>query len=324
MNTMRRLFAFLLLTLLVACAAHTSPRVGASSLPIPAPGATGTLLISQGFGSTPIWRVLSGTDLPGGAEYTTAFDCVLTTQSAVSYTTNGNYTLCGQTWVKSNSANETVHAQIIGGQGLNFQPGAVADYPSSTNSGTGTRTLPTMWLAFTSILPSNFDWSTGVRVWAWIEADTITATGYGSAIFGADDDSSGLVNGYGYWRGYGSVKWTAKSLCALYVLGSREGNVNWGCTGSATLSTSNNVMVIDVPHLNGAEVYGSSGTYSSGWPAYNTLNSTSVMSGWTSNTGTGPVLEAPTAMGVFLGAAEAGSGTAVSVTYGRVRVDYRL
>jgi uncharacterized protein YceK len=97
--------------------------------------------------------------------WVTLLDLDLSSLPNQSFVADGPQTFGGFTWTKGNSANEAVAAQIINGQGLNFQPAAASDYNG------GTRSLPYLWLPLAAVFGTSLS---GLQ---WILTDTSAAVG---------------------------------------------------------------------------------------------------------------------------------------------------
>lgn len=281
----------------------------------------GSALVWDGgaWGPSPIsWSAISGTP------WLTALDLDLTAQTTQNLTTNGTYSIGGLTWTKGNSADETVHASITNGTGLNFQPNASSAYAGAAGAtGAGSKTLPFVWLPLSSILPSGFDWSTQLRIWVYQVADNINSVNYGAGVVAVDDNGASVVNGIALIRGYNGSAWTARSIAGWGVVQSVNYNANRVATSNMTFSAANEVIVLEIPAIASLAMRGYTQAYDAGWPLPNTLEETSFFGGL-GTTSVGPTLEAPTAMGVMLGAQGNGGGSALSVTFARIRVDYRF
>ena len=269
----------------------------------------------------------SGSDWVGQAAVTgnpwiTALDLDLTAQGSHSYTTDGNYTIGGLTWTKSNSAYDSAPL-AISASGLKFQVSAGSYYPGQGSSGNGSRTLPTLWTPLSGILPAGFNLDTSLKIWLYVSADALGA-GNGQELLLCDNNASSAdavansVIGYQATRGYTGGNTSAWTKVVA-------DNNNLSATGanaptSITLGAANNVLVMTILHLGDFISRASIGAYSAGFPASSSLAwvSSAVP---TQNQPTWPTLA--TAFGIGMGVAgEGGSGT--TATYSRIRVDYKL
>jgi hypothetical protein len=283
---------------------------------VPNPTTSGYVLTSQGSGVLPAWQALP-------TPWVTGLDLDFTAQTTQSLTTDGAKTIAGLTFTKGNSVNETVHAVLTNGTGVVFQPNASAGYPGVVSSGSGARSLPFLWLPLSSVLPAGFDFSVALRIWAYISADNLAASGYGYSALAVDDGpntASLLQDGYFLQRGYTS----ANQQIRTYAIGASS-NVQNNATATTTqvLGAGNRVVLLDIPALGDFRTRALSGAYSAGWPATSALNITSAGSPQT-RVEAMPVGTSPTSFGVLLGAAGDGGGNGASVTFARLRVDYRI
>jgi collagen type I alpha len=243
--------------------------------------------------------------------WTTALDIDFTAQTTQNFTTDGNYTIGSQTWTKGNSANEATHAVLTNGTGIVFKPSSSTDY----SSGSG-RTLPYLWMQLSQVIP-NIDWSTQLRLYIYVSTDN-TAANYDNEVFGFDDNNGSTSSGTVTFRGQNSGQ---HIFSRQFIQGSYE--VDFG--QSITLS-SYNVIIVDLtsPSLLGVHTSGMtpSGTFNNtaGFASYSTA---SAFTQQNSNIANQPKIQAASALGVIIGAIRANSGTSLSVTFARLRIDYR-
>lgn len=83
--------------------------------------------------------------------------CDFSTQTTTTLTTDGNYTFCGITMVKANSANETTPMVVTNGTGVTIVPS------SSTQFNAGVRTAPLLNVPFINVIPG-YTTSTPVKI----------------------------------------------------------------------------------------------------------------------------------------------------------------
>lgn len=291
--------------------------------------ATGlSLVYNPATGQHDLTCTVSGVSTAPGGQWVTALDLDLTAQGTHTYGSDGPVSMGGYTWTKGNTANET-NPTGISPSGLNFQPASGSYYCQYYSS--NSRALPYLWLPLSSILSP--DWDTSIRVWVDISADNIVANSYGSAAFGVDDNGSNIpsppaVNGYICVRGYNGSAWSGASIACWAVRGGQAGSTSPAdALSSMTLGTANRVCVLDIPNLGDLRARSMFASNASVWPATTLLNLSSVFSGpragITSSISGGAIQEVPTNMGIFMGACGAGAGAGCSVTYSRIRVDYK-
>lgn len=237
--------------------------------------------------------------------WTTALDLDLTTQGSQTFSTNGNYTIAGLTFNKTNSANDA-SAPTLDSTGLTFQPGSTSDY-------NGSRTMPAMFLKFADVIP-NFDLSMDVRVTVYNSALNNT-NNYDCSIVAVDTNSTTF--GVGIKRGHGTA---GVGFQSFYNKGGS--NVSGFISSGSAPSSSNNVIVIETPQIGNLTKYK---TYDGAYPAaftspsvWNPHKGYAVATGTLSND---DVLAS--ALGLTLGAQRAGSGTSLVVKFARIKIEYK-
>lgn len=253
--------------------------------------------------------------------FTTAFDIDLTAQSTQSFTTDGTYTIAGYTWTKGNSANESTHASLINGTGVNFQPTSTSDYNG------GTRTFPYLWLPFTQIFPTALDWETQLRLYISIGTDN-SAANYDNEVMGLDTNSTAL--GYIIKRGYGTSGQGSQALLN-FNSGNTNNFVNDSYTVASNATTSKTICIhFHNLLLQKVQVFRSNSiSAGTSFPAIGTMQPAQIT--MVGGNGTGSfgtdytnITLTSSSLGVILGAQRAGSGTSLSVNYQRVRLDYKI
>ena len=249
-------------------------------------------------GST--WASMSPSGMPA---YTTALDLDFSAEGTQTLSSDTTYTIGGLTWTKINSVNDAVAMTVTNGSGLIVQPGATSDYNSTT------RTLPAITLPISSASAS-INYTSALRVWVYIAATNATGN-YHNAVLGVE--SGGTLSAYIVKAGYDNG------------LNGKSGWINFAGTPTTRLQqtgapfTTNDVIVLDLPHgIIGAHMMLSAGTYSAGFPAYSALlpASTTRISAVTPNA------TAISGWRVLLGAQRAGAGVTLSVTIGRLKIEY--
>lgn len=269
------------------------------------------------------------------SNWITAFDLDLTalTTGTLNGGADGTFTFAGApaaanyTWTKGNSANEATHANIVNGSGLNFQPASTSD-----DNG-GTRTLPYIWLPFSQVFPAatvpNFGWNTKLRYWVAMGTDNLSAS-YDDFVFGIDSNSTAFAaftkRGYGT-AGVGSPP-TGSQL--FYTINALNGN-NLVTDGFA-LAAGNKTFLLEYESTAAMWFKTFRGTgLSAGapFPASSSLQAVAYDQFAQFPNTTGAVfassgLTDPRTLGLFLAAQRAGSATALSVFFLRVRLDYKF
>ena len=236
----------------------------------------------------------------GGAE--TVLDLDFSAEANQTLATNTTYTIAGKTWTKINSANDNVAMAITNGSGLVIQPKAATDYAGVT------RSLPAITLPLASISPE-IGLGSSLRVWMYISADNMAGQ-YDLGVVAVD--SASFDAGYIAKRGYG-VSGQGVGAHFQHTSGTNPGFNE----EPVTLAAGNRVLVLDIPRLGSPMVEAKYGAWSSGWPAASALKPARQ------RYGTVEIFSQLTMANAVLliGAQRSGSGTSLSVTINRVRVD---
>jgi hypothetical protein len=239
----------------------------------------------------------------------TALDLDLTAQGNQTFSTDGNYTIDSLTFAKINSSNEVSHAELISGVGLTFTP------TSSTNYDGSTRTLPALTLTLSQVI-SNIEFGTPIRIWCYISSINATAE-YDAGVLALEGTGT-IAQAYAFKKGINGSNqngWVTAFFLGSDVFNLSDDNINSGNSGDNVL-----VITLSAGYPNSSMV-SSSGAYSSGWPSASSLNSHVA-----GNSGGAAVTPQGTAsdIGMLIGAMRDGSGTSLSVTFARIRVDYRV
>lgn len=235
--------------------------------------------------------------------WTQNYDVNLASLATQTFTTDGNYTIDGNTWTKFNSSAEVTHANLDGTTGLVFTPTSGSDYNGTT------RTLPGLYSNLSNFIPGySVDW--GVRIWVNV-ASSNEAANFDSAVCGVDTGSA--VFGFVLKRGRTSTG-SAGGSAFINISQSNAGFQN----DVYTLSSSNNVMMIEVKPDLYPRFMAYSGAYSSGWPAYNSLTR---LHGYSANGGFDFGQLTTTPLKVFLAAQRAGSTTSYVCKLGRLKIE---
>lgn len=278
-----------------------------------APGTSGNVLTSNGTAWTSAAAPSSG--------WTTLLDLDFTAESTQTIGANGNYTIGGKTWKKENAANEVVSMQITNGTGLVIKPNASA-------YGSGSRTAPLIWLAFSQLTTTvDFTLMGNLRIWLQLISWTTTGGGNGSKVFsGVDTDSLSYSHSLA-WNMFPSYPTAIQMNLATNVNGSAATANTAGGDNNPDITT-NKVMVMQIPGIGTGEpppIFVSKGAYSSGWPSPKTGLTPFLGIFPTNAFGTNMPKFFPadvtTGFGIVLGAMSSGSVGDI-FTVARLRVDY--
>jgi len=276
----------------------------------------GTAWIIQLFSSS------GGTATASG--WSTVLDLDFTIQVPQVLSPDGPYTIAGNVWNKINSGNDAVPMAIVAGQGLVVQPVAATDYSNNV------RTLPALLLPLTSLTAlAGIDWSTPLRLWAWVSAENIGAN-FDGACLGLDVGGTATPP-----TTAGNLVYYAQKihdgvdtfLNRLMIYNSTANSQ------SAAPDFSNPTMMLEIPDgIAGlaARLFTGLAPGGGAWPAPGSLdpnfyNTFATATGLNPNaTDLGQLLAglAIAEASLVLGASRAGSGTPLSITFARVRVDF--
>jgi len=332
------------------------PATGDLCKTYPAPavcGLQGTPLSDAAPGPTQVLTFDGSTWGPSGLPATalgwiTALDCDLTAQGGQVFNANQNYTVCGvsvqkQNTLSTNGNNEIDAAALLPGIGLRFDPGNSGGYPGLGGTGTGPNYgLPRLFIPLSPLVPG-LDWHTQFRLWVQIAAYTgqTSNTGAGGAVIGVDDDNvqpdaGTLVTGCVLWSGYSGAgnQWIGNSLSTYCMFRSENGGPNSANRNAiADLDAGANGYngeVIEVDSIGNLDSHGAVAVVSGSWPANSATQRVTMWEfggGSFSSPGSGHAIpNPPSTYGAFVGAAADGISVSnsVSVTYSRIRIDYRL
>jgi hypothetical protein len=249
--------------------------------------------------------------LPAAGGWQTAMDLDFSAQPNQSFPTDGTYTIAGNAnWVKTNSANEVTHAQIINGTGLQFTPGSTSDYNGSNYS------LPLLWVPLSSILPSSYDWATGIRVYASIGTDNVTAN-YDNEVIGVNTNTS--LWGVALKRGFGTG---GQGLAYFWNI--NGSNASGFQTSLVTLNSTTKTLCLELNRVtaNTSVSYWTAQIAAGvAFPLLNTY-STTLLDAFLASLSPTSGGDTLANFGVMLGAQRAGSATAFNTIFQRLRVDY--
>jgi hypothetical protein len=248
----------------------------------------------------------------GAGGWATAVDLDFTAQASQTLGSDLNYTIGGLKFKKENSAGDATPMALTMGTGL-----VVVPKSSTTVDNTG-RTAPLLFLPLSELGIANLDMSTGLRVFLYVSAANYAAN-YDNSWLSIGTDSNQWT--YGLYRG--ELASTVSMWLGRFTGGSRL-NSNGFVPAGGIDKTHNNVMVIEAHRLNGWQYWAGLGTYNAAFPSLpfaNALQDSDALGGF------GNILIQaggdPTVLGVTIATLRANSGTNLSVTYARMRIDYR-
>jgi hypothetical protein len=241
--------------------------------------------------------------------WTALCDIDFTALAAQSFSADGPYTIGPYVWTKGNSANEATHASLSTGSGIQFQPASGTDYNGAT------RTLPYLWLPLPSLFGTRpYDWSTRVRIFSSFGTDNPT-TNYDNEVLGIDSNSPAY--GLLYKRGFGTG-----GQGTSYFWQVANANASGFQNDGFTLGAANRTVCVEFESLYADRIRGFTGAGVAAGAAMPGQGSMvpRLQARYLQNAETAGVL--PAQLGIFIGAQRAGSGTAFSTFFQRLRVEY--
>ncbi len=274
-----------------------------------------TTAVAHSSGANVTHIVTAGAMTAVRGDWQTVLDLDFTAQATQTLTTDTTYTIGGLTWTKFNSINEATHAQITNGTGLIFQPASTSDYNG------GTRTFPGIYTPLSGILSSQLlDPSTRLRAYLYMSANNITNT-YDSAVMAFDLGSSA---NYGVVIKNGFRSDGPQGCTQFWNIGGS--NLGFQNDSFTTGTTATNVTVLELHRLGGHTFQGGFGQYSAGFPSppggtgiywRSHVQDTGARHdvGWMGNISN---------LMLTIGAQRAGSGTSLSLTFARLRLDAQV
>jgi len=238
--------------------------------------------------------------------WVTALDIDFTTLPNQEIANDGAVEIDGIEFTKINSAKDAAPMTIMNGAGLVIQPAAATNYLAAD------RTLPALTVNLASLI-EYLDHATELRVYLYIAAANFAAA-YDGVILAIESDASrtDIQMAKGHFGGLG-----VRFDCTTDYLGTNGGE----------LAQADNAGAHDVMVMHSAEdLNWYTGIYSSGWPNPKTGLYTNAVKGWYSGSNTPSSSLAwltPDHWNLLFGARRAGSLTALSVTIGRVKLEYK-
>lgn len=245
----------------------------------------------------------------GGAGWVTALDTDFTAESSQTLTTDGNYTIGGQTWVKVNSANDATAMSVTNGTGLVIVP------KSPTVWALGTKSAPAIELDMGTII-SGYYIDMPLRIWVYVSADNSTSATLelGGVVLDNLSTTTATSTLISAFRGNASLQTSANVAVALTTQNAASAGTN-----------ADRVMMIEMPTGRITQAIALfNGQYSSGWP------SVTAMRPWARWTGTSTTYANTSdvvtgfPMKLVLTGFRNGTATALSFTIARVMVQYKV
>jgi hypothetical protein len=242
----------------------------------------------------------TGATGPSGSSWTTALDLDFTAESSQTLSSDTTYTIGGKTWTKRNSTNDNVAMAVTHGTGLVIQPKSTSDWNGATY------TLPLIDMTLSQL---SIPFGARVRIWVYISSQNITAN--------FDNAAMGITTS----TGAGGYKLTyGRGTNVGYALSTLSGtSTTTKDDVTMTLGSSNNVSVLLIPNYGMSSVQYLTGQYSAGFPAETALDlrryiadANADMTGLTTSNAV-----------LMLGALRAASGTSLSITMARLKVEWR-
>lgn len=254
--------------------------------------------------------VIAGGGGGGGGGWQTALDVDFTAQPDQTLSPDGSYTIAGLSWSKKNSGNDQVAMALVNGVGLVIQPKA-----NNTDYWGQTRSCPGIWLSFAQIVP-DYHPGMAVRLYAHNSANNGAAP-YDCAVLAVDPNIDTGASSYGFAlkRGFygGAAGFTGEIHSA--------GNIYPATNVAAALVAGNAVLMLDVPSISGGSYRACYAAYGDGWPAGTGLTALNGACVSAASVNSSHIAANP--MGVRLAALRFASATPLSVTFARLRVDYK-
>lgn len=237
-----------------------------------------------------------------GQGWITALDYDFTAQGSQTLASDGPFTIGGVTWTKVNSTHEQSAMTMSAASGLLIQPkGDGSNYNESN------WTAPGLQVPLTQIIPT-LEFGMQLRVWAYNSANN-SAANFDGATLAIDYLTH---SNYLMVRGYSSGQY-------FYISVGNNGSVPSGVAADVT-NLTDNVFVMTIPSFGHLHAQSKGGTWSSGFPAANTLHShasvlqTAIMSN----------MGLPSNWSASLYGVRVSSGTALQIGWSRLKIEYRL
>lgn len=237
----------------------------------------------------------------------TAMDLDFTAQTTQTLSPDGNYTIGSYTFAKINSAHDSTAMVLTNGVGVVIVPDSASNYYTTT------RTLPALTVNLTDIIP-NLTLTSRVRAWLYISAYN-GAANYDAADLAIENPTSN--SNYSIRKIY--------NTSSRFYAGSLYNGSNRTDIYSSVVANTNNVIVVDL--IGGVVGYMASqcvGTWSSGWPAPSSLLPVALCGVGSTTEVNLEAAGATSLWKVLIGANRNGSGTALSVTLARLKIEYIL
>lgn len=246
------------------------------------------------------------TSSPG---WITALDLDFTAQPSQSLGTDGNYTIGGYPFFKSNSANDNTPMALTNGTGIVIIPKA-----GGTDYFSGTINLPLIRIFLSNVI-GNFSYGMPLRLWAYNSSINPAAEFDESTLTLESAGVSSLNFNYAFKKGFNNNNANGY-ITTMNINSSNQGQQN------EQAFTTDNVMVLEIPRgLPSLEFRTYTGLYSNGWPAASALNPHTMYTVSTQNPTTS--IGAASNWTMSLGAERVNSATNLTVVFARMRIDYK-
>ena len=255
-------------------------------------------------------RASGGTSGAGTAtEWYTVFECDLTAEPAQTLSTNGSYTFCGKTWTKASSTGDATAMALVPGTGLVIQPVSATDFSPTVT------TAPHVWLNATDLIPA-FSVSRQYRLSVHLSSSNCAANFDSLKVgFWSPAPAANLL--------FVALNYAGAGGCnpGYYVAKNNTG-INYGTAISTTPLDTDDVEILEMPSgLTGFFGSWTSGAWASGWPEDTTVNAVASMYPPVAGSFTYGV---PRSSWRFVITGQrAGSGTALSLGVGHIKIEYR-
>lgn len=252
----------------------------------------------------------SGDDLEGGAGagWQTDLDIILADEANANLTSDGAHVISGTTFTKINTANENAVMALVNGAGLRITPKQATDFYG------GTRTAPGLTLGLSTII-TGFHSGLPLRLWILMKNGNLAAQ-YDSLKFGVEKATGSIYHFLGSITQVGANRGTGPVATA------NGAGVGFPISTGAPFNT-HNALLIEYPY----GVAGGNARVASGITTDNTFPTIGNMrSAGTyleaSGIQAGNYSIANTDWNMIAVAQRAGSGTALVIDIGRIKIEH--
>lgn len=238
----------------------------------------------------------------------TALDLDFAAQANQTLSSDTTYSVGGLTWTKENSVHDASPMAVVNGSGLIIQPTSVSDWYNTTSP-----TMPCISTDITSFLP-DFDSTSPVRFWIYVSANNISNNYDGVKAGICTRDPNPKTNAFLTGP---HANGTNKGALAAFIV--NNGTLQYQAPVAATAD----VFMVELPWGPvGLFAYWMYATWAGQWPAIGSMTPTYV-SGPASGLQYMGYVGAPSNWKIILGAQRSGSGTSLSVTIARIKLEYK-